>query len=211
MNTTRKIAGCFALTITAVAAVVPLYMDTVHAADHIDAPKSMANLPADITDLYAWHTGDGKIVTVLDFAGFTEAGLPPRFDANVLYGIHVDNNGDNRADQDVWIRFGQDPGGKWGVQVSGLPGGQPVLSGPVDTIIDAGLGLRVFAGLRDDPFFFDLDGFKATATTGTLAFDKTNDTFAKTNVGSIVVEMSTDAVLGASKSFRLWTSTRVKP
>jgi len=33
----------------------------------------------------------------------------------------------------------------------------------------------------------------------------------RTNVGSIVVELSTDAVLGPAESFRLWTSTRVKP
>ena len=211
MNTPRKIASLILVTLTAVLAVVPLHTETVNAADHLDAPRSTANLPADITDLYAWHTGDGKVVTVLDFGGFTEVGALPRFDASVLYGIHIDNNGDNRADQDVWIRFGQDPGGNWGVQVSGLPGGQPVVSGPVDTIINAGLGLRVFAGLRDDPFFFDLDGFKKTVMTGTIAFDNTHDTYAKTNVGSIVVELSTDAVLGGAESFRLWTSTRVKP
>lgn len=144
------------------------------------------------------------------FRGLTEVGTPAKFDANVLYGIHVDNTADNVADFDIWIRFGQDSGGKWGVQVTGLPGSAAAISGPVDTVIEADLGLRVFAGLRDDPFFFDLEGFKETAATGTIAFQKDRDTFAKTNVTSIVVEMSTNAVLGAGKSFRLWTSTRVK-
>jgi len=213
MNTPRKTAGLIAVVITAAAAVIPLYplyIDTVSAADHLDAPKTMMNLAADITDVYAWHTGDGKVVTVLDFAGFTEIGAATKFDSTVLYGIHVDNTGDNVADHDVWVRFGQDSGGKWGVQITGLPGGEPVVSGAVDTVIDAGLGLHVWAGLRDDPFFFDLEGFKATAATGTLSFKQDRDTFAKTNVTSIVVEMSTDAVLGAGKSFRLWTSTRVR-
>ena len=210
MTTRRKTARLIAVAITAVAAVIPLHTETVRAADHLDAPKTSANLLADITDVYAWHTGDGKVVTVLNFAGFSEAGAAPKFDANVLYGIHVDNTGDNLADFDTWIRFGQDAGGAWGVQVTGLPGGQPVLSGPINTVINAGLGLRVWAGPRDDPFFFDLEGFKKTAMTGTLAFDAGNDTFAKTNVVSIVVEMSTDAVLGAGPSFRLWASTRVK-
>jgi hypothetical protein len=128
----------------------------------------------------------------------------------VLYGLHIDNDGDNAADQDVWVRFGQDPEGNWGVQVTDLPGGDPVVVGAVDTVIDAGLGLRVWAGLRDDPFFFDLDGFGKTLMTGTLSFDPMRDTFAKTNVGSIIVEMSTDAVQGQGTSFRLWASTRVK-
>ncbi len=211
MNTTRKTAGLIAVAITAAATVSPLHTDTANAADHVDAPRSTANLLADITDIYAWHTGDGKVVAVLDFAGLTEAGTPPKFDANVLYGIHVDNTGDNLPDHNAWIRFGQDAGGNWGVQVTDLPGGAPVVSGPINTVINAGLGLRVWAGPRDDPFFFDLDGFKKTAMTGTLSFDKTHDTFAKTNVVSIVVEMSTDAVLGAGPSFRLWASTRVKP
>lgn len=209
MNNTRKSAGLVGFAITALA-VIPLITDTVNAADHLDAPKSKANLSADITDVYAWHTGDGKIVAVLNFAGFTEIGAPAKFSKDVLYVIHVDNDGDNVSDFDTLIRFGQDAASNWGVQVSDLPGGDAVIVGPVGTTIDAGLGLRVWAGLRDDPFFFDLDGFGKTLMTGTLSFDPTRDTFAKTNVGSIIVEMSTDAVQGQGTSFRLWASTRVK-
>ncbi len=209
MNTTRKTAGLVAFGLAA-AAAIPLLTDTVRAADHLDAPKAAANLSADITDVYAWHTGDGKIVAVLNFAGLTEVGSPARFSSEVLYLIHVDNNGDNVSDLDTEIRFGQDAMGGWGVQVQNLPGAQATVVGPVGATFEAGLGLRVWAGLRDDPFFFDLEGFKKTLMSGTLSFDATHDTFAKTNVGSIIVEMSTDAVKGAGSSFRLWASTRVK-
>ena len=211
MNKTRKSAALLSIAITTAAvAVIPLYTHIVSAADHVDAPKTMANRAADITDMYAWHTGDGKVVAILNFASFGEPGLPAAFDPNVVYGIHIDNTGDNKSDKDIWIRFGQESGGGWGMQVTGLPGAAPVVVGPVETTIDAGLGLRVFAGLRDDPFFFDLDGFKETASSGTLSFDNTNDTFSRTNITAIVVEMSLDAVQGAAKSFRLWTTTRVK-
>lgn len=210
MNNTHKNAGLLALGLAGLAAM-PLLTDTVHAADHVDAPKTKALLAGDITDVYAWHTGDGKIVAVLDFAGFGEAGAPATYDPNVLYTIHVDNNNDNEPEHDVRIRFGQNGAGAWGVQVSGIPGGQPVVTGPVETTLAAGLGLRVFAGLRDDPFFFDLDGFKKTLMLGALSFDNAHDTFAKTNVTAIVVEMSTDAIVGNGKTFRLWASTRVKP
>lgn len=209
MNTTRKHAGLVAFGIAAAAAVPLLVDDIVSAADHLDAPKTMANLAADITDVYAWHTGEGKIVAVLNFAGLNEAGLPARFSEDVLYTIHVDKNGDFSSDFDTLVRFGKDAEGNWGVQVSGLPGADPVVTGPVGTTIEAGLGLRVWAGLRDDPFFFDLDGFKKTLMSGTLSFDATHDTFAKTNVTSIIVEMSTDAVASAGP-IRLWATTRVK-
>ncbi len=210
MNTTRKYAGLFALGLVA-AVAMPLLTDTVRAADHLDAPKTKALQAGDITDLYAWHTGDGKVVAVLDFAGFGEAGVPATFSADVLYTIHIDNDNDNLPDQEAHIRFGKNSKGAWGVQVSGLPGGRPLVTGPVETTIDAGMGLRVYAGLRDDPFFFDLDGFNKTLQTSTLSFDSKHDTFATTNVTAIVVEMSTDALVGNGKTFRLWASTRVKP
>lgn len=209
MNKSRKNAGLVAFGLV-VAAAFPLITDTVNAADHLDAPKTKGNLAADITDVYAWHTGEGKIVAVLNFAGFNESGQPAKFDANVLYTIHVDNNNDNESDFDTLIRFGQDEGGNWGVQVTDLPGGAAVIEGPVGGTITTDLGLRVWAGLRDDPFFFDLAGFNKTLMTGDLSFDAMSDTFAKTNVTSIIVEMSTDAVVANGNKLRLWASTRVK-
>lgn len=193
----------------AVTAAAPLLTHEVSAADHLDAPKTKANLPGDITDVYAWHTEGGKVVAIVNVAGLTEAGSPAMYSSSVLYGIHVDNDGDNEPDYDTWIRFGQNGAGEWGVQVTGLPGSADPLVGPVETVIEGQLGLRVWAGLRDDPFFFDLDGFSSTLMTGDLTFDNTNDSFAKTNVTSIVVEMSTDAVVSNGTTFNLWATTRV--
>ncbi|MEZ4385888.1 MAG: DUF4331 family protein [Nannocystaceae bacterium] len=178
----------------------------VTAADHVDAPGVEGNPAADITDFYAWHKDDGKIVAIISFAGLTEVGQPATYDASTVYGIHIDNNGDNEPDENVWIRFGQNSGGDWGVQVEGLAA-DPVV-GPVETVIDAPLGLRVFAGLRDDPFFFDLQGYLETLDTATIAFDSSRDSFAMTNVTAIVVELSTDAVSGGSDNIQMWATTR---
>lgn len=208
MLTTRCGAGVCALGLAV--AMIPLVDDSVSAADHRDAPKTKENVAADITDVYAWHTEDQKIVAVLDFAGLNEAGMPAVLDRNVLYGIHIDNDGDYMADLDVWIRFGQNGAGDWGVQISGLPGGEPVVVGPVDTTLDAGAGLRAWAGLRDDPCFFDLEGFTETVTTSALAFDSTRDSFAATNVSAIVLEMDT-ATAAPEGTIHLWASTRVQP
>jgi hypothetical protein len=202
MRVSTRIAGAAAIGL--LASVIGV--GVVTAADHVDAPGVMGNPAADITDFYAWHKDDGKIVAIITFAGLTEVGQPGTYDASTLYGIHIDNNADNVAEENVWIRFGQNGSGDWGVQVEGLAA-DPVV-GPVGTIIDGPLGLRVFAGLRDDPFFFDLQGYLATLDTGTLSFDKDNDSFAMTNVTAIVVEISTDAAAGGSDTIQMWATTR---
>lgn len=179
------------------------------AADHIDAPISSGDAAADITDFYAWHRDD-RVIAAMGFAGLDTPGSEGTYDDGVLYGIHVDNDGDDEPDQTVWVRFGQAPNGDWGVRFEGLPGGKAEVIGPVNSQLDAGLGLNVFAGVRDDPFFFDFDGFQATLATSTLSFDPGNDSFAATNATMIIVEMSIDGVAGGSDQLALWATTARK-
>ncbi len=202
MRKTRLIA----LTL-GVGGVLALGTSGVFAADHAEAPGTQADSAADISDFYAWHTADDKVVAVIDFAGLAAAGDPATYDADVLYGIHIDNDDDNEPDLDVWVRFGQNGAGEWGVQVVDLPGADAVVEGPVDTNLDAGNGLQVYAGPREDPFFFDLDGYLATTMSGTLMFDSTNDTFAGLNVTSIVVEMDAATAGGGNDQFQMWATT----
>ncbi|MCA9729372.1 MAG: DUF4331 family protein, partial [Candidatus Eisenbacteria bacterium] len=65
----------------------------------------------------------------------------------------------------------------------------------------------VFAGWRDDPFFFDLAGYQMTLQTGDLSFDSTRDSFAGLNVTAIVVEMDLSAALGSGSKINLWATT----
>lgn len=197
-----------AVAAAAAIALTSLTVGIVTAADHVDAPATTADAAADITDVYAWHTDKGTLVAVIDFAGLLEVGQPAVYDGKVVYGLHIDNDGDNVADQDIWVRFGENGAGEWGVQVSGLPGNATPVVGPVEQVIDAGLGQKVFAGLRDDPFFFDLQGYKETLMTGTLAFDSNRDSFAKLNVSAIVLEISLDGIAGGSKTLQVWATTR---
>lgn len=181
-----------------------------NAADHIDAPIAAADAAADISDFFAWQEGDDRLVAAIAFAGLDVPGSEGTYDDGVLYGIHVDNDGDNEADQTIWARFGQAPDGSWGVRLEGIPGGKAEVVGPVNSELDAGLGLRAFAGVRDDPFFFDFDGFQATLATGDLSFDPDRDSFANTNVTMIVIEMSIDGVAAGSDSLALWATTARK-
>jgi hypothetical protein len=191
--------------------------------DHKDGPNATADHAADIADLYAWHdAGAGTFTAVLTFAGFDPAGQPATYDPNVLYSIHIDRTTvggafDNVADIDIDVRFARNARGEWGVQVENLPGASGAISGKVETVLTDGAKRKVFAGLRDDPFFFDLDGFKATIAKpnadSTLLFSNTHDTFAGFNVTAVVVEMSLADVTmnGAMPKLQLWATSGRKP
>lgn len=185
------------------------------AADHNDPPARVGNAvdAADIADLYAWHSDDdGTLTIAMTFAGPT---MPAddqtgTYDADVLYGIHIDNSGDNTANSDIWVRFAQNDLGDWGVQLLGVPGEAGPVVGPVETEIDADNGAKVFTGLRDDPFFFDLEGFQNTVMTGDLSFMSSRDSFAGQNVTTVVLEVPLAAALGGGTDLSIWaTSSRI--
>jgi hypothetical protein len=183
------------------------------AADHLDPNTRFMELgnADDIGDIYAWVTGEGAdraVVVVLTVAGPVAPmeGQTASFSPDVLYGVHIDRDGDNVADSNIWFRFGQNSLGAWGVQVTDLPGATGTVVGPVGETITDG-SAKVWAGLRDDPFFFDLQGFGTTLETGTLAFDSTRDSFAGLNISSIVAEMTLDAALAGGDGLNIWATT----
>jgi len=187
----------FALGGIGLAAAAALVAPTIAAwsADHLDPPArtdpavdSTPDKPADIADIYAWHT-DTSVIVALTFAGPQATTLPATYDRNVNYQINISNRG-SRTDTEIPIevRFGQAGANQFGVQVSGLPGVTGVISGPVETDLFKD-GVKVRAGLFDDPFFFDLQGFKDTRSSGTLMFDKNRNFFAGQNLTAVVIEI----------------------
>ncbi len=175
-------------------------------ADHNDSPAAKDDPAADITDVFAWHTEQGRLVLVVDFAGLQAAGSTGTYDADMLYGIHIDRDGDNVSDHDIWVRFGQNGTGNWGVQVTGLPDEEPLV-GAVDTVLTSAGGAMVFAGPREDPFFFDFEGFLETLDTGTLSFDPERSVFDGTNVTAIIIEVDAAAAAGGSDALSIWATT----
>ena len=91
------------------------------AADHGEAPGAAADPVADIADFYAWNTGE-SMVFIVTFAGLGSTTTAPMLDSDVLYGIHIDRDFDQVADANLWVRFGQNGAGDWGVQVTDVPG-----------------------------------------------------------------------------------------
>ena len=176
------------------------------AADHTDSPAATDDPVVDISDFYAWHTEEGRLVLVLNYAGLQGPGGEIDYDEAVLYGFHIDRDADQRSDHDIWIRFGQDNSGAWGVQIHGLPQ-DDVFVGAVGNAWTTAGGANVFCGPRDDPFFFDFEGYVNTLNTGTLSFDATRDSFAGTNVQSIVLEIDLAAAAQASTELSIWATS----
>lgn len=184
------------------------------AADHLDPPlrtdPAMDDTPdraADIADIYAWHTDDA-VILALTFAGPQAKDQPATYDRDVLYTINISNAMPRTTpDLPIRIRFGADGANQFGVQVSGLPGVTGgTISGPVETDLAAN-GVKVRAGLFDDPFFFDLQGFRDTVATGTLSFDSEEDFFADQNISAVVIEIPRDRIANGDNLIDVWSTT----
>lgn len=91
--------------------------------------------------------------------------------------------------------------------------------GPIETNLGSASGVQLYAGLRDDSFFFDLQGFQETLTTGTLSFQGLTsagprDSFAGLNTPVVVIDFPTSAITHsphalspAASLVRVWASS----
>jgi hypothetical protein len=196
------------------------------AADHADAP-AVTGKTSDITDVYAFQspTTASNMVLVVNIQGLLapSATAAAKFDPETMVEINIDNSAtaDNIEDLVIQTTF---ENGK--VQVYGPA--KPIQTGLKSTLINSATkvegaitaygaapsiteqsGMKIFAGPRDDPFFFDLGQFKKIlATTATGFNNPGTDTFAGTNVMSIVIELP-KSVLGTG-SVNIWATTNRK-
>ncbi len=148
----------------------------VRAADHADGPTASADPSADITDVFAWMSADaGKVYLVMDLV--RNASATSKFSDSVQYVFHTTSRasfgGTAAPEVDVICTFNT------AQKIQCWAGKEAYLSGDASNpsgIVSADGKLKVFAGLRDDPFFFNLAGFKETGKTvanaaSSLTFD----------------------------------------
>lgn len=206
--------------LVAVLAVMAIFAMTASAADHRDSPSVEDDPAADIADVYAFRspTNSDNLVVALDVNGLTAPGGDATFATDVTYAVHVDNTGDVVADATASVTFGGDP---LMFTVEGL--GDPITGevtppGSTDAVVTDAGGVRVFAGQRDDPFFFDLVGFQnfvsgpfVPANGLRPAGETPADTFAGTNISAIVIELPITALTGEETadtgSIKAWATT----
>ena len=197
------------------------------AADHLDAPGLTppgGDVRLDLTDVYAFRKS-GRAVLVMNVNGFTAKGKQATFASGVpsvtatrrvRYRFQVDNNGDARPDVTLTVTFGRPDG--HGVQsLTVTRNGRTLVRGSTSAfgkvVANNSTGVRAFAGMRDDPFFFDLPGFLdiLSTTPGKSFIGCTGarpDKFAGTNVSSIVLSLDPALLTrrGSSK-IGVWATT----
>ena len=198
----------------------------LYAADHIDTP-AVTNQTTDITDLYVFRAADpANLVFVANSQGLTSPANTAnlKFDENTVLEFNIDKNGDNVEDLVIQCKFdaASNKMQVYGPVAPSATGTKSKLEGTVTTEVavtaygSAALtgtgttGIKVFAGPRDDPFFFDLNRYKAILGGTAPGFSNPGtDTFAGTNVLSVVVEVP-KTMIGATGNINVWLETKKK-
>ncbi|MBD8526177.1 DUF4331 family protein [Pseudomarimonas arenosa] len=170
------------------------------AADHRDAPTATADPAADINDIYAFMNPNDSNELVLVTTVVPAADYNSRFSDAVEYRVYINNGA---QDLTITCQFTQQSN-----RVSCAGDGGLSASGGIERTIQ-GDGMRVFAGLRDDPFFFDGPAFNATRTTLTPSF--TNPGFNSFNGNTLALVIGVDKSRlnngGANAVLKVWAAT----
>ena len=223
---------------------------------------STSDPAADLADLFVWYTGEQgdpeSVVLSLTWRADPVEAREKQFDPTVQYGIHIDTTKNKKlvdvgvsadgltlgsklftkATHDITIWFGESKTekGQWGVLVNGLPGGDGEVVGPVGKVIEPAGGVKIAAGLCDDAFFADLDGFfnsvsvalgNKPATNPSLPIDRFSavdpkqqqltrpfgypvgvDGFGRQNVHAVVIELPASAF--PTRTLHAWGTTARK-
>ena len=227
----------------AAAAVAILYFPPpALAADHRDAPTIDDYSAVDINDIFMFR--DPQHANMLVMALSVQAIADPKFGStyhfqpnNAVYRFNFSTTGDGRPTSTIDFTFSdfangptcRAPAAACQTFVAKFPHGI-VVTGPVTqgtsnatplppqiTKSAAGGGITVFAGPREDPFFFDLIGFnrfladlnaqnKSPATPNFGKFTGV-DAFLGKNINAIVIEFPINLIAGNATKFQAWAST----
>ncbi len=196
------------------------------AADHRDSPVPRADPAADLGDIFAWTTADTSqinLVMTVPVAAFSDA---------VQYAFHIESTqayGTAGVEIDAICTFATDQNLECWV------GDQDYVSGDASSeqglLSEAGR-FRVFAGKRNDPFFFNSSGFNATvaavvSAAPNLDFDGAGcptidnatsaalleqlatggDGFASLSVQAIVMQIDRSLITAGGDIVAVWAST----
>lgn len=176
-----------------------------HTADHFDPPlrtdpragfDPTPDRLADVADVFAFYdaTNVYLAVTVHTRDATIANPLTDIYDRDVLHVLNISTDATpSTPEVSIRYRFGPPVNGTgFGVRFENLPG----VTGTLDCRVEdtncqrstPNGTVRAYAGLRDDPFFFDLQGFRDTIRTGNLSFTK-SDFFAGKNILTVVLQI----------------------
>ena len=208
------------------------------ASDHQDNPLVELNPAMDMSDFYAFPgSAADRVVLVLNSRPLLTPAQTPSasFDPNILYQFKIDNTGDAKEDRVIQVVF-KGTGASQTVEVRGpmappVVGGMmntlstvaPTITGNINQVLGSTSGMQVYAGVREDPFFLDLEQFlriipDRKPSTGPLsqipdapaagsfrAAGAAVDALKGTNLLSIVIELPTSQLTqGGTAKLGAW-------
>lgn len=202
-----------------IGAIAILFM----AADHIDAP-AVSGTATDIADFYAFQSPEDSdnLVFIATTQGLTSPMSTDQaaFDQNVMIEFNIDNTGDHVEDLVIQLiprdgkmyAFGPYVPSSSGLMSTIDEGEQTIAVGITEYGSTAEVmfsnGYKLFAGPRDDPFFFDLGQYSEIIAGNATSFnDPGTDALAGTNVMAVVIEVP-KADLGSASQLNTWVETK---
>jgi len=216
-RTSRRQTALIALALTIAVTLVSAPAPRTDAADHRDGPVITGNQALDINDIYLFldPNDNSKVVVAMSVYGAivpAENAASGFFDHTVLFRFQFENTGDAAGDVNFDITFTKLSGYSAPQVATIKENGVTLFTAPTTVssstartapppviTTDPTTGISIFAGLREDPFFFDVEQFfrvradrRANGAAGTVGF-RTLDTavdFTKGyNVNAIVVSV----------------------
>jgi len=146
----------------ALAALTAFGATAAAASDHLDSPSVIADPRADIGDLYAWTSPNGRQLNlVMTIVGHT-------FSDKLHYTFHVDSGarfGETTATKTIDCRLATATEMECRAGFGDYARGDASLPNSLDDRER----FRVFAGLRDDPFYNNVKGTRAAYNTAVAA------------------------------------------
>jgi hypothetical protein len=177
----------------------------VRASDHLDGPRATADPQADIADVFAFTSPEDPTRVVLAMTLHPYASDASTFSSNVTYAFRVQRVVALQpltlagTALDVTCAYADAGGAAAAAMTCTGPGGATATAAIGQVTGGGGGPMRVFAGLRSDPAFFDRQGALATVASGHASFTGQN-AFASANVLAIVVEMDSAAFTGGGEA-----------
>lgn len=218
----------FIITFTLTFAILFAPMSYVKAADHAESTSVSGDPGADLADVFAFldPTDNSKVVLAMTFEGFV---VPSEilnigfFSPEILYRFEIENTGDAVPDRFIDVTFTPQTSrsapqtanisitSKKGpkafpTKITGLTTvqTQAPTGNPFVVTNDPTSGISFFAGMTDDPFYFDIVGFNryiATLTAGSpdpTLLQRSRDSFAGYNIHTIAIEVPASTLRGTN-------------
>lgn len=216
------------LVLSALSPTMPGLALAVKAADHAEATIVADDPGADIADVFAFldPLDNSKVVLALDVEGFivpSEMMNIGFFPSDVVYRFEIENTGDAVPDRRIDIKFSEQTSRSSpqtaSIYLNGIENGGAVsftapttvpsfspTAPPFVVTTNQQNNAKFFAGLTDDPFYFDIVAFNrftssiAAGSPDTSVLQRGRDSFAGYSIHMIALELPVSALTGPAGS-----------